>query len=184
MSITAETALQSAAPTRYPAGFWPLNVHYYPSIFPLQPPLCLELWNHLASTSSGNAVEDELSIILPVKKKLRNSWKACGLVGCWSVMEMSTRMWAGFYYVPWQMHPASLDHLLDQTAKQELCLLMKMKWLLLWYICVFDRGFQSLWCWMLLQNVQKEKDLIFSLFGLEPEPDFTVDVYIYCFTIA
>lgn len=83
---------------------------------PLQPPLCLELWDHLAFTSSGNAVEDELSIILPVKQQ-RNSWKACGLAGCWSVLEMSSRIWAGFYYVSWRMHPVWLDQLLDQTAK-------------------------------------------------------------------
>lgn len=44
---------------------------------PLQPPLCLELWDHLASTSPGNAVEDELSSILPVKtaeKRLKSMW--------------------------------------------------------------------------------------------------------------
>lgn len=73
-------------------------------------------------------------------------------VGCWSVLEMSFRIWAGFYYVSWWTHPEWLDQLLDQTAKQDLHLLMKVKWLLRsqlcwrnWYICLFYDGFHSVW---------------------------------------
>lgn len=82
---------------------------------PFQPPLCLQLWDHLDSSSPGKAVEDELSITL-LSKRQRNSWKACGPAGCWSEREMSSRTWAEFYYVSWRMLAEWLEQLLDQYA--------------------------------------------------------------------
>lgn len=53
---------------------------------PLQPPLCLDLWDDLASISSGNAAEDELSIILPASKSQETAEEHVGSLAvdlCW-----------------------------------------------------------------------------------------------------
>lgn len=53
---------------------------------PLQPAPWLDLWDDLASISSGNAAEEELSIILPASKSQNMAEKHVGSLAadlCW-----------------------------------------------------------------------------------------------------
>ena len=61
----------------------------------LRPALCLDSCDCLASTSSGNAVEDVLSIILPVKnavKVLRSMWTPWLLIWAGNLLQDTSRV--------------------------------------------------------------------------------------------
>lgn len=74
MSIKAETAVLCTDTLQYPAAFGAVSVPLLSQHLPLQPAMGLELYNRLASTSSGTADEDELYIILPVEKAEKQLW--------------------------------------------------------------------------------------------------------------
>lgn len=111
------------------------------------------------------------------QKSKRDRGKAYGLTGCWSVLEMSSRLWAGFllciladasgmitptFGSDCKARAAPLNEnqvaVLQSAPLEKLVCLSVLQWI---SVCL---------CWMLVQNFQIGA-LHLTLFCLQPKPD-------------
>lgn len=103
----------------------------------LQPPLCLELWDDIVSTSSGDAVEVELSVILPVKRaerQLKSMWTRWPLICAGNVLQDMSRI------LLWILADASCMIRPTVGSDCKAHIIMKINRLFDWYICLFCKG--------------------------------------------